>query len=48
MRHFVIFKFGRDEWTKIYEYYGSFDMAQKYQKTLSQSLNTILILCEVL
>lgn len=47
MKHYIIFKYGRDSWTVIYEYHGTLDMAQKYQKTLSQSMNCILILCEV-
>lgn len=48
MKHYVIFKYGLDAWTKIYEYFGTLEMAQKFQKSFSEAMGTILILCEVI
>lgn len=47
MKHFVIFKLDHNDWKAIYEYHGSLVMARKFQRSLSDSMKSVLILCEV-
>lgn len=48
MKHYVIFKYGRTFWEKMYDYYGDLDTARKFQRALSDSYHCTLILVEVI